>query len=240
MSMGKHHKVPFQPSVTAYKQPLTLAHADLWGHAPCLSSAYFKYYICFVDHATRYLWLYTLPTKSETLPCFIKFKKLCLTSNGKIYITPHVSFDESQFPFIKSAASHFHSKLLSLRFHSSKANTSFFLKFEGGHSLYILIYVDDVLITSSSSTQVQDFITQLQTSFSLKDLGVPSYFLRLELTYTFQGVLLSQHKYIIDVLQKAHMDQTKPISTPMANGTSLSAYTGAVFSDLHRDRHILN
>ncbi|RVW31495.1 hypothetical protein CK203_105809 [Vitis vinifera] len=51
MSMGKHHKVPFQPSVTAYKQPLTLAHADLWGHAPCLSSAYFKYYICFVDHA---------------------------------------------------------------------------------------------------------------------------------------------------------------------------------------------
>ena len=93
--------------------------------------------------------------------------------------------------------------------------------------------MDDVLITSSSSTQVQDFITQLQTSFSLKDLGVPSYFLRLELTYTFQGVLLSQHKYIIDVLQKAHMDQTKPISTPMANGTSLSAYTGAVFSDLH-------
>ena len=76
MSMGKHHKVPFQPSVTAYKQPLTLAHADLWGHAPCLTPAYFKYYICFVDHATRYLWLYTLPTKSETLPCFIKFKKL--------------------------------------------------------------------------------------------------------------------------------------------------------------------
>ena len=93
--------------------------------------------------------------------------------------------------------------------------------------------MDDVLITSSSSTQVQDFITQLRTSFSLKDLGVPSYFLRLELTYTFQGVLLSQHKYIINVLQKAHMDQTKPISTPMANGTSLSAYTGDVFGDLH-------
>ena len=99
--------------------------------------------------------------------------------------------------------------------------------------------MDDVLITSSSSTQVQDFITQLQTSFALKDLEVPSYFLRLELTYTFQGVLLSQHKYIIDVLQKAHMDQTKPISTPMASGTSLSANSGDVFGDLHLYRSIV-
>ena len=93
-----------------------------------------------------------------------------------------------------------HSKLLTLGFHSYKVDTSLFLKFESEHSLYILIYVDDVLITGNSATQVQDFITQLQTSFALKDLGVPSYFLRLELTYTFQGVLLSQHNYIIDVL----------------------------------------
>ena len=126
-----------------------------------------------------------------------------------------------------------HSKLLTLGFHSSKAHTSLFLKLESEHSLYILILVDDVLITSSSATQVQDFIPQLQTSFALKDLGVPSYFLRLELTYTFQGVLLSQHNYIIDVLQKDHMYQAKPISTPMANGASFSSYIGDVFGDPH-------
>ena len=51
--MGKHYKISFQPSVTKYKQPLDLVHADLWGPAPCLSSRGFKYYICFMDHATR-------------------------------------------------------------------------------------------------------------------------------------------------------------------------------------------
>ena len=52
-----------------------------------------------------------------------------------------------------------HSKLLTLGFHSCKVDTSLFLKFESEHSLYILIYMDDVLIIGNSATQVQDFIT---------------------------------------------------------------------------------
>lgn len=100
-------------------------------------------------------------------------------------------------------------------------------------SLTLYSYICGVLVTGSSPAQIQHFIHQLQASFALKDLGVPSYFLRLELTYTPQGVLLSQHKYITDILRKAHMDQVKPISTPMASGVSLSAHIGDVFGDPH-------
>ena len=48
----------------------------------------------------------------------------------------------------------FYLLLYQLGFHSFRADSFLFLKFEDGHSFYILIYVNDVLITSSSPTQV--------------------------------------------------------------------------------------
>ena len=124
-----------------------------------------------------------------------------------------------------------HLLLHQLGFHSSKVDNSLFLKFEVGHSLYVLIYVDDVLITRSSPTQVQQFVHQLQDSFTLKDLGNPSYFLRLELNKTHQGVLLSQQKYITKILHKACMYRAKPTPTPMVTDVSFSAYVGTLFED---------
>ena len=120
-----------------------------------------------------------------------------------------------------------------LGFHFSKVDIFLFLKFEGSHSLYNFIYMDDILVTKSSSTQVQHFIMQLQALFALKDLGTVPYFLRLELTFTFQGVLLSQQKYITKTLHKAYMDQVKPTPTPMVKRVYLLAYVGDPFIVLY-------
>ncbi|RVW18463.1 Retrovirus-related Pol polyprotein from transposon RE1 [Vitis vinifera] len=83
------------------------------------------------------------------------------------------------------------------------------------------------------------FVYQLQAFFALKDLGTLSYFLRLELNTAPQGVLLLQQKYINEVLHKAHIDQAKPVPTPMVKGVSLSTYVGAPFDDHHIYCHIV-
>ena len=65
--------------------------------------------------------------------------------------------------------------------------------------------MDDILITGNDHTIIHSIIKSLQTSFALKDLGVLSYFLGIETTWCNNGLLLSQTKYIHELLQKANM-----------------------------------
>ncbi|RVX13063.1 Retrovirus-related Pol polyprotein from transposon RE1 [Vitis vinifera] len=102
-----------------------------------------------------------------------------------------------------------------------------------------LVFTLSELIVFSSLSLKMHFVYQLQAFFALKDLGTLSYFLRLELNTAPQGVLLLQQKYINEVLHKAHIDQAKPVPTPMVKGVSLSIYVGAPFDDHHIYCHIV-
>lgn len=46
----------------------------------------------------------------------------------------------------------------------------------------VLIYVDDIIMTRNDSKKLQDFISQLDTTFALKDLGPLHYFLGIKFT----------------------------------------------------------
>lgn len=73
-----------------------------------------------------------------------------------------------------------HSVLPSLGFSQSKADASMFYKQQGDEVTYLLIYVDDMLVTGNSPTLIQKIISQLNSHFSLKDLGEVSLFLGLK------------------------------------------------------------
>ncbi|KAM6574493.1 hypothetical protein CsatA_022820 [Cannabis sativa] len=90
--------------------------------------------------------------------------------------------------------------------------------------LYILVYVDDILITGSDSPQVSSLIVALSSNFTLKDLGLISFFLGIQVLPTTEGVVLSQQKYIQDLICKAELQGAKPQSTPMNSGLRLSNY----------------
>jgi len=82
--------------------------------------------------------------------------------------------------------------------------------------LFVLIYVDDILITGNSQTAIQLLIASLSQHFGLKNLGRLHYFLGVEAHWTTDGGLhLSQTKYIIDLLQKTNMGFSKPQPAPM-------------------------
>jgi hypothetical protein len=96
----------------------------------------------------------------------------------------------------------------------------------------VLIYVDDILITSSSSSAVSDLLSTLKQEFAVKDLGLLNYFLGIEVLPSSGGFLLSQHnRYILDILSQTKMTEAKPINCPMASSTHLSTHEGDLFSD---------
>ncbi|KAM6587036.1 hypothetical protein CsatA_009641 [Cannabis sativa] len=107
-------------------------------------------------------------------------------------------------------------------FHSSKADASLFIRFTNKHTTYILVYVDDILITGSDSNEISSLVTQLNRQFSLKDLGGINYFLGIQVTPTEHGLHLSQTKYITDVLCKAKLECANSLPTPMTGGEKLS------------------
>jgi histone deacetylase 1/2 len=89
--------------------------------------------------------------------------------------------------------------------------------------LIVLVYVDDIIITGSSLPHIQKLITKLNAEFALKQLGTLDYFLGIEVFHLANGaLLLSQAKYIRDLLSKAKMDTANGMSTPMASTLKLS------------------
>jgi len=69
---------------------------------------------------------------------------------------------------------------MSLGFSESKADTSLFVLQKFNSVIYIFIYVDDILITGSSASVINNIIHSLQTTFAVKDLGSLAYFLGVE------------------------------------------------------------
>ena len=97
--------------------------------------------------------------------------------------------------------------------------------------MFVLIYVDDILITSSSSPAIRDLLAALHNEFAVKDLGKLHFFLGIEVVPSSDGYILSQQRYIVDLLKCTKMLEAKPAMSPMASSTHLSAYEGDSFLD---------
>ena len=118
--------------------------------------------------------------------------------------------------------------MLSLGFVTSCPDSFLFVYSHGNALLYFLVYVDDLIITRSNPSLVDTIIRQFDSKFSIKDLGVLSYFYGVEVLATSTSLLLSQQKYVIDPLSKHNMLGSKLVSTSLAVGTSLTAHDGTV------------
>jgi hypothetical protein len=116
--------------------------------------------------------------------------------------------------------------LLELGFSTSVIDTSLFMFHHNSVHIFVLIYVDDILVSSNSPTAVSGLISHLQREFAVKDLGALSYFLGIQATQLPHALYLTQSKYITDLLCRTHMDGTKPASTPCTPAVKLSRFVG--------------
>ena len=94
------------------------------------------------------------------------------------------------------------------------------------------MYVDGILVTGSSLSLIQTIIAKLQANFSLKQLGQLDYFLGLEVKHLMDdSILMTQTKYICDLLHKINMAEAYPISSPMVSNCKLFKQGANLFSD---------
>jgi hypothetical protein len=65
--------------------------------------------------------------------------------------------------------------------------------------------VDDIVLTASSDSLLQQIIASLHKEFAMTDLGALNYFLGVSVTRDSSGMFLSQRKYAMEILERAHM-----------------------------------
>lgn len=123
--------------------------------------------------------------------------------------------------------------------HNSLADTSAFIYINGANIVYILVYVNDIIITGSGSALLDGVIRVLSARFSLKDPTDIRYFLGIEATHTQHGLQLMHRKYIYDMLPKTKMLEAKTVSTPMATSPKLCLQSGTPLADPHEYRKVV-
>ena len=84
---------------------------------------------------------------------------------------------------------------------------------QGDHTLFIkhstavrltaiLVYVDDIIVTGNDEREKHEVKQRQAKEFEIKEQGELKYFLGIEVTYSTQGIFISQQKYVIDYWQK--------------------------------------
>ncbi|KAL0428232.1 UNVERIFIED_CONTAM: putative mitochondrial protein [Sesamum latifolium] len=95
-------------------------------------------------------------------------------------------------------------KLMEFGFQQSPHDHCLFVKRSDSCFLALLVYVDDIFLTRSSTTKIDAVKTYLDRLFTIKDLGPAKYFLGLQLARSDHGLLVTQTKYLTDILEDAN------------------------------------
>lgn len=98
---------------------------------------------------------------------------------------------------------------------------SLFYYRNGKNLLIVLVYVNDILITRSDTSEIQIVIDKLRSKFTLKELGSLSYFLGIKVKRDKEGMHLTLTKYIQDLLKKTNMLESKGSPTPISTSVSI-------------------
>nr|GEU56655.1 hypothetical protein [Tanacetum cinerariifolium] len=113
---------------------------------------------------------------------------------------------------------------------SFKTDASLFVYHMGSDIAYLLLYVDYIVLTASSTTLLQRIITLLHSEFAMTDLGSLNYFLGISAQRSKSGLFLSQSKFAKEILEQPHMQHCNPCKTHVDTESKLG-YDGDPVSD---------
>jgi hypothetical protein len=129
-------------------------------------------------------------------------------------------------------------KLQEWGFRASRADTSLFIYRIENTTIYMLVYVDDIIIAISCKKVTSVLIDQLHEKFVVKDLGDLHYFLGIEVVINSKELVLTQRKYTADLLKKANMLNCKGIIIPISALEKLFKTIGILLNVEEATRYI--
>ncbi|GKC99658.1 integrase [Tanacetum coccineum] len=95
------------------------------------------------------------------------------------------------------------------------------------------------VVDGNNKGTINNIISQLGSIFVLKDLGPLNYFLGIEIVPHVYDILLSQKKYILELLQSGGLSNCNPVSSPMVTSSSLCLDNGTAFSNPVKYRQVV-
>ena len=100
-----------------------------------------------------------------------------------------------------------------------------YFKLIGDSVIYVVLYVDDMLLVGNDKEIIQDLKTKLSSKFDMKDLGAANYILGMEIKrdHTERKLWLNQRKYVETIFQRFNMQDSKPVKVPIPVGVNLFA-----------------
>ena len=124
-------------------------------------------------------------------------------------------------------------------FRSTADHSVFYHHNSSGQCIYLVVYVDDIVITGSDQDGIQKLKQHLFTHFQTKDLGKLKYFMGIEIAQSSSGLVISQRKYVLDILKETGMLDCKPVDPPMDPNVKLVPGQGKSLGDPGRYRRLV-
>jgi hypothetical protein len=93
--------------------------------------------------------------------------------------------------------------------------------FDRKDMLFVQIYVDDIIFSSTNENLCKDFSKTMQDEFEMSMMGKLKFFLGFQIKQTNGGIFLNQSKYVNDLLKRFGLENAKAFGTPMSPSTKL-------------------
>ncbi|XP_071725985.1 uncharacterized mitochondrial protein AtMg00810-like [Rutidosis leptorrhynchoides] len=116
-------------------------------------------------------------------------------------------------------------------FKHSKCDHSLFVYHGGKETAYLLLYVDDIILVTSSDKLRRSLMVLLDKEFAMKDLGQLSSFLGISVERNRQSLFLNQKAYAMDIIERAGLSQSNPAATPVDTQGKQSSSVGDLYSN---------
>jgi hypothetical protein len=127
--------------------------------------------------------------------------------------------------------SQFATYLTTLGFIEAKSDTSLFIFCRDSDTVYLLLYIYDIILTASSTELPRHTIFALQREFAMKDLMPLHHFIGITVKRRSDGLFLHQHTYMLDILKRAVIADYKLCTTPVDLQAKLVGDSGPPVED---------